>query len=81
MRKWLPIALLTAPTLFAADLPPGFKITPGYEEAPSDHVYVQFDTRTIEDFGAGGRFQGKKLEGCVWVMNIKPADSQKAGEA
>ena len=81
MRKWLPIALLAAPTLFAADPPPGFKITPGYEEAPSDHLYVQFDTRTIEDVGAGGRLQGKKLEGRVWVMNIRPAASQKTGEA
>jgi len=33
MRKWLPIALLTAPPLFAADLPPAFKITPGHEES------------------------------------------------
>jgi OOP family OmpA-OmpF porin len=81
MRTWLSIALLTAPALFAADLPPGFRITPGYEEVPSYHVYVQFDTRTIEDLGTGGRLQGKKLEGRVWVMNIQPAGSQKAGEA
>src|SRR6266849_8030968 len=66
MCGWLLIALL------AADLTSGFKNTPGYEEVPSYHSYVQFDTRTIE---------GKKLEGRVWVMNIRPTGSQKAGEA
>lgn len=81
MRTWLSIALLTAPALFAADLPPGFKITPGYAEIPSYHQFVQFDTRMIEDLGTGGKLQGKKLEGRVWVMNIQPAGSQKAGEA
>jgi outer membrane protein OmpA-like peptidoglycan-associated protein len=81
MRQWLPFALLVAPSLIAADLPPGFTMTPGYEEVPSYHSYVQFDTRTIEDLGGGGKFQGKKLEGRVWVMNVRPAGSQKTGEA
>jgi OmpA-OmpF porin, OOP family len=81
MRTWLLIALLTAPALFAADLPPGFRMTPGYEEVPSYHSYVQFDTHTIEDLGVGGKLQSKKLEGHVWVMNIRPAGSQKGGDA
>jgi outer membrane protein OmpA-like peptidoglycan-associated protein len=80
MRTWLLIALLTAPSLFAADPPPGFTMTPGYEEVPSNHSYVQFDTRTIEDLAAGGRLQARKLEGRVWVMNIRPTGSQKKGE-
>jgi hypothetical protein len=78
MRLWLSIALLAAPTLFAADLPSGFKMTPGYEEVASYHSFTQFDTRTIEDLGAGGKLQPKKLEGRVWVTNIRPSGSQKS---
>lgn len=89
MRTWLPIvltmalimALIMAPALFAADLPPGFRMTPGYEEVPSNHAYVQFDTRTIEDLGAGGKLQSKKLEGRMWVMDIRRTGSQKPGDA
>src|ERR1700686_4713477 len=81
MRMWFPIVLLTVPALFAADLPPGFRMTPGYEEVPSNHSYVQFDVRMIEDLGAGGKLQNKKLEGRVWVMDIRPTGSQKPGDA
>jgi hypothetical protein len=80
MRYWLPLAFLAAPTLYAADLPPGFRMTPGYEEVASSHSYSQFDTHTIEDLGAGGKLQAKKLEGRLWVMNIQPSGSQKRGE-
>jgi hypothetical protein len=81
MRTWLLIALLTAPSLVAADLPPGFRMTPGYEEVPSYHSYVQFDTHTIEELATGGRLQARKLEGRVWVMNIRPTGAQKRRSA
>jgi len=81
MRKWLPIALLTAPPLFAADLPPAFKITPGHEEVPSYRACVQFDTRTPEDLATGWEASWEEARRPRMVMNIQPAGSHEAGEA